>query len=75
MVVLDGNFAVGLEQITPKYTYESWSFNSGTDFCVSERVDLPASWSCLLRSSVLVLVWTYSSVPATDESTSGSHFL
>jgi len=55
--------------------YEGWSFNSGTDFFVSERVDLPASWSCLLRSSVLVLVYTYSSVPATDESTSGSHFL
>ena len=44
-------------------------------FFVSERVDLTASWSCFLRSSVLVLVCTYSNVPATDESTSGSHFL
>ena len=33
-----------------------------------------ASWSRLLRSSVLVLVCTYSSVPTNDESTSGSHF-
>jgi hypothetical protein len=47
----------------------------GLIFFVSERVDIPASWSCLLRSSVLVLVCTYSSVPATDESTSGGHFL
>jgi len=42
---------------------------------VSERVDLMASWSCLLRSSVHVLVCTYSSILATDESTSGSQFL
>jgi len=42
---------------------------------VSERVDIPASWSCLLRSSVLMLVCTYSSLPATDESTSDSHIL
>ena len=28
---------------------------------MSERVDLTASWSCLLPSSVLVLVCTYSS--------------
>ena len=55
--------------------YVGWSFNSGTDFFVSEWVDLTASRACLLRSSVLVLVCTYSSVPATDESTSGSHFL
>jgi len=41
---------------------------------VSERIDLPVSWSCLLRSSVLVLVCTYSRISATDESTSGSHF-
>ena len=33
-----------------------------------------ASWSRLLRSSVLVLVCTYSSFPATAKSTSGSHF-
>ena len=32
-----------------------------------------ASSSCLLQSSVLALVCTYSSVPATDKSTSGSH--
>jgi hypothetical protein len=50
------------------------SFNSGTDFFVSDSVDLTACWSCLLRSSVLVLVCTYSGVPATDESSSGSHF-
>ena len=41
---------------------------------MSGRVDLLASWSCLLRSSVLVLVCTYFSVPATDENTSGSQF-
>ena len=56
-------------------TYVGWSFNSGTDFFVSEWIHLPASWSCLLQNSVLVLVCTYSSAPATDESTSGSHFL
>ena len=58
--------------------YVGWSFNSGTDFFfffLSKWVDLPASWSCLLQNSVLVLVCTYSSAPATDESTSGSHFL
>ena len=54
--------------------YMGWSFNSRTDFFVREWVDLTASWSCLLRSSVLILVCTYSSVPATDESTSGSTF-
>jgi hypothetical protein len=54
--------------------YEGWSFNSGTDIFMSERVDLLVSWSCLLRSSVLLLVCTYSSGPATSESTSGSHF-
>jgi hypothetical protein len=57
------------------YIYEGWLFNSGTNFFVSERVDLPASRSYLLRSSVLVHVCTYSSVPVTDESTSSSHFL
>ena len=36
---------------------------------------LSASWSCLLQNNVLVLVSTYSSAPATDESTSGSHFI
>ena len=60
---------------TAPWRYVGWSFNSGTDFFVSEWVDLPASWSCLLPNSVLVLVCTYSSAPATDESTSGSHFL
>ena len=55
--------------------YVGWSFNSGTDFFVSEWTNLTANWSCLLQSSVLMLVCTYSSVPATDESTSGSHFL
>ena len=55
--------------------YMGWSFNYGADFFVSEWVDLPASWSCLLQNSVLVLVCTYSSTPATDKSTSGSHFL
>jgi hypothetical protein len=34
--------------------YVGWSFNSGTDFFVSERVDLTARWYCLFRSSVLV---------------------
>ena len=53
--------------------YVGWSFNSGTEF-LSEWVDLPASWYCLLQNSVLVFVCTYSSAPATDESTSGSHF-
>jgi hypothetical protein len=57
------------------YMYMDRSFNSGTDFFVSERVDLMAGWSSLLRSSVFVLVCTYSIVPATAESTSGSHFL
>ena len=55
--------------------YVGWSFNSGTDFFVSELVDLPASLSCLLQNSVLVLLCTYSSASATDESTSGSHIL
>ena len=58
-----------------KGKYVSWSFNSGTDFFVSEYIDLMASWSCLLQNSVLVLVCTYFSAPAIDESTSGSHFL
>ena len=55
--------------------YVGWSFNSGTDFFVSEWVDLQASWSCLLQNSVPMPVSTYSSAPATDESTSGSHVL
>ena len=55
--------------------YVGQSFNSGTDFFVSEWVDLLASWSCLLQNSVPVLLCTYSSAPATDVSTSGSHFL
>jgi len=33
---------------------------------MSEKVDLTASWSCLLLSSVLVIVCIYSSVPATS---------
>ena len=37
----------------------------GPIFFASERVDLTASWSCLFRSSVLVLVYIYSSVPVT----------
>ena len=63
------------QMYTNTLKYVGWSFNSGTDFFVSAWVDLPASWSCLLQNSVLVLVCTYSSAPATDESTSGSHFL
>ena len=59
----------------PPRLYVGWSFNSGTDVFVSEWVDLPASWSCLLQNSVLVLVCTYSSAPATHESTSGSQLL
>ena len=47
----------------------------GLFFFVSELADLAASWSCLLQSSVLVLVRTYSSVPATDEITFGSHLV
>ena len=47
----------------------------GLIFLVSEWVDLPASSSCLLQNGVLVLVCTYSSAPANDENTSGSHFL
>ena len=62
-------------KFTKLQTYVGWSFNSRTDLFVSEWVDIRASWSCLLQSSVLVLVCTYSSVPATDESTSSSHFL
>ena len=58
-----------------KELYVGLSFNSGTDFFVSEWVYLPASWSCLLQNNVLVLVCTYFSAPATDESISGSHFL
>jgi len=57
------------------HIYVGWSFNFGTDFVVSEWLDVVDGWSCLLGSSVLVLVCTYSSVPATDESTFGSHFL
>jgi len=47
------------------HMYVGWSFNSLTDFFVSEWVDLTASWSCLLRNSVLVLVCAYSSASAT----------
>ena len=46
----------------------------GLIFFLSECVDLPASWSCLLQNSVLVLLCSYSSAPTTDESTSGSQF-
>jgi hypothetical protein len=62
-------------QHTWQFLYVGWSFDSGTEFFASEWVDLPASWSCLLQNSVLVLVCTCSSTPATDENTSGSHFL
>jgi hypothetical protein len=41
----------------------SWTpANSGTYFLVSERVDLMASWSCLLCCSVLNLICTYTSL-------------
>jgi hypothetical protein len=70
-----GNSKVQLEREILNVNLQYWSFNSGTDFFVSERVDLPASWCCLLQSSVLVLVHTYSIIPATHKSISGSHFL
>ena len=42
--------------------YVGWSFNSGTDFFLSEWVELPASWLSPLQNSDLVIVCTYSSV-------------